>query len=34
MDTFKEKQHLDDLHATGHPPWQVWDPAVTVMDGR
>lgn len=34
MDTFKEKQHLDDLHATGHAPWQVWDAGVTVLDGR
>lgn len=25
MDTFKEKQHLDELHATGRAPWQVWD---------
>lgn len=34
MDTFKEKQHLEDLHATGHAPWQVWDPGVAVLDGR
>ena len=34
MDTFKEKQHLEDLHATGRPPWQVWDTGVTVLDGR
>lgn len=34
MDTFKEKQHLEDLHATGHAPWQVWDAGVTVLDGR
>jgi glucose-1-phosphate cytidylyltransferase len=27
MDTFKEKQHLDDLHASGHAPWQVWNSA-------
>ena len=25
MDTFKEKQTLDDLHRQGNPPWQVWD---------
>ena len=25
MDTFKEKQALDDLYAAGHPPWAVWD---------
>lgn len=24
MDTFKEKQDLDDLYASGTPPWQVW----------
>lgn len=24
MDTFKDKQALDDLHATGHAPWEVW----------
>jgi glucose-1-phosphate cytidylyltransferase len=24
MDTFKDKQHLDDLYATGRAPWQVW----------
>lgn len=24
IDTFKDKQHLEDLHARGRPPWQVW----------
>jgi glucose-1-phosphate cytidylyltransferase len=24
MDTFKDKQQLDDLYARGNPPWQVW----------
>jgi glucose-1-phosphate cytidylyltransferase len=24
MDTFKEKQQLDDLYAQGDPPWEVW----------
>ncbi len=24
LDTFKEKQALDDLHASGNPPWEVW----------
>jgi glucose-1-phosphate cytidylyltransferase len=24
MDTFKEKQQLDDLYARGGPPWEVW----------
>ena len=25
MDTFKEKQDLDDLYATGMPPWALWE---------
>jgi len=24
MDTFKDKQQLDDLHESGRPPWEVW----------
>ncbi|MGE0822165.1 MAG: sugar phosphate nucleotidyltransferase [Candidatus Binatia bacterium] len=24
MDTFKDKQHLDELHARGNAPWEVW----------
>jgi len=24
MDTFKDKQRLDDLYMRGNPPWQVW----------
>ncbi|PYX52352.1 MAG: glucose-1-phosphate cytidylyltransferase [Acidobacteria bacterium] len=24
MDTFKDKQMLDDLHSRGHAPWEVW----------
>jgi len=24
MDTFKDKQQLDDLHEGGRPPWEVW----------
>jgi glucose-1-phosphate cytidylyltransferase len=24
MDTFKDKQQLDDLYEAGHPPWEVW----------
>lgn len=24
MDTFKDKQQLDDLYAKGHAPWEVW----------
>ncbi len=25
MDTFKEKQDLDDLYASGSPPWEIWE---------
>jgi glucose-1-phosphate cytidylyltransferase len=25
MDTFKDKQMLDDVYARGHAPWQVWN---------
>ena len=24
MDTFKDKQHLEDLYARGKAPWEVW----------
>jgi hypothetical protein len=24
MDTYKDKQALDELHANGRAPWQVW----------
>jgi hypothetical protein len=24
MDTFKDKQQLDDLYEGGQPPWEVW----------
>ncbi|GBE20932.1 MAG TPA: glucose-1-phosphate cytidylyltransferase [Actinobacteria bacterium] len=27
MDTFKDKQHLDDLFASGEAPWEVWKQA-------
>ena len=30
MDTFKEKQQLDDLYASGNPPWAVWDSSHTA----
>ena len=26
MDTFKERQLLEDIYASGHPPWEVWRP--------
>src|SRR5262249_53577722 len=25
MDTFKDKQVLDELHSRGHAPWEVWN---------
>jgi hypothetical protein len=25
MDTAKDKERLDELHATGKPPWYVWN---------
>jgi glucose-1-phosphate cytidylyltransferase len=28
MDTFKDKQQLDDLYESGRPPWEVWRPAA------
>jgi len=24
MDTFKDKQMLEDLHAKGNAPWEIW----------
>ena len=24
MDTFKDRQKLEELQVAGHPPWQVW----------
>lgn len=35
MDTFKEKQELDDLWSRGQAPWEVWrrPPAVVERDG-
>lgn len=31
MDTFKDKQHFDELHAKGRAPWEVWlmEPSVS-----
>jgi glucose-1-phosphate cytidylyltransferase len=32
MDTLKEKQMLEDLWASGAPPWRIWDrPAVAAL---
>jgi glucose-1-phosphate cytidylyltransferase len=28
MDTFKDKQQLDELYNRGHAPWEVWKPGV------
>lgn len=28
MDTFKEKQQLDDMYASGNTPWEIWKRAV------
>ena len=25
IDTFKDKQYLDELNKTGHAPWRVWN---------
>lgn len=40
MDTFRDKQLLDDLNARGNPPWEVWKrlpggtpPAPEAQDG-
>jgi len=34
MDTFKEKQTLDDLYAKGHAPWEVWDGRIAKMNSK
>ena len=31
MDTFKDKQLLDDIYAGGHAPWQVWNHSFQVL---
>ena len=33
MDTFKEKRLLDDIHAAGDAPWEVWEGARVGGDG-
>ncbi len=30
MDTFKDKQHLDDLYARGNAPWELWKPQENI----
>lgn len=32
MDTFKDKQRLDDLYARGQAPWEVWKRGAPVVD--
>jgi hypothetical protein len=36
MDTFKDKQALDDLYESGIAPWEVWkkDPRVSAKEGN
>jgi len=34
MDTFKEKQELDDLDSTGIAPWQLWKRETNVAPGN
>lgn len=34
MDTFKEKQTLDDMHAAGNTPWQVWKEKAPLHNSR
>lgn len=34
MDTFKEKQTLDDLYAKGRAPWEVWDGRLTKLHSQ
>jgi len=33
MDTFKDKQHFEELHAKGGAPWEVWRDTASVHDG-
>jgi len=32
MDTFKDKQHFDELHSKGRAPWEVWRKEVHVPE--
>jgi NDP-sugar pyrophosphorylase family protein len=34
MDTFKEKQTLDELYARGEGPWEVWKRAAPPLGVR
>ena len=33
MDTFKDKQQLEDMYTRGEAPWEVWKPAVAARKG-
>ena len=33
MDTFKDKQQLDDMYESGHAPWEVWKPGWQAKAG-
>jgi glucose-1-phosphate cytidylyltransferase len=34
MDTYKDAVALNDLWASGDPPWKVWDPASDLLAAR
>lgn len=34
MDTFKDKQLLDDMYARGHAPWEVWKRPLDLLPSR
>ncbi|HKR08183.1 MAG TPA: hypothetical protein VJS39_03255, partial [Gemmatimonadaceae bacterium] len=34
MDTFKDKQHFDELYAKGKAPWEVWLREASWSNGR
>ena len=33
MDTFKDRQLLEDMHSRGHPPWEVWRQPSQRLEG-
>ena len=34
MDTFKEKQHLDDMYARGDARWELWKQPESLVRGE
>jgi glucose-1-phosphate cytidylyltransferase len=32
MDTFKDRQQLEDMYGSGHAPWEVWNPAAVPRE--